>query len=316
MKAGSRSSSNGAQLCDVRCRTNTEQTMSLFPKSLISNCVHAAQGHFKPLLPPCPANPFHKPRTGTVSVLSRLKPSQKSHPRLGMNDTIHSSIAWLCSSWYSAAFLCLVASLGRQWHELIFTKGSVQWWRWNCLSNGKVLSQRCFLCYWLWPTNLECLLHACLGKNIWQNPKNREGTYLPTAKSEKKKKKKVNKGWIWQRVVSWTNGSSHTPNNVKAWGFQRCLAALEDVTPNFIQHLIYLRSFENPAFHNPAPAQSFLAVLKHALCVDSSPAINHIPQALETTSPVGWASTVPCNEFHHSEFLSSWNQLMLFFFPH
>lgn len=83
----------------------------------------------------------------------------------------------------------------------------------------------------------------------------------------KKKEKKVKKGWIWQRVVSWTNGSSHTPNNVKAWGFQRCLAALEDVTPNFIQHLIYLRSFENPAFHNPAPAQSFLAVLKHALSV-------------------------------------------------
>lgn len=50
------------------------------------------------------------------------------------------------------------------------------------------------------------------------------------------------------------------------------------------------------------------------LCVDSNPAINHIPQALETTSPVCWASTVLCNEFHHSRFLSSWNQLMLFFF--
>lgn len=109
---------------------------------------------------------------------------------------------------------------------------------------------------------------ACLpGEKHLTKPKKQGGNLSPHCQKWKKKKKKVKKGWIWQRVVSWTNGSSHTPNNVKAWGFQRCLAALEDVTPNFIQHLIYLRSFENPAFHNPAPAQSFLAVLKHALSV-------------------------------------------------
>lgn len=49
------------------------------------------------------------------------------------------------------------------------------------------------------------------------------------------------------------------------------------------------------------------------LCVDSSPAINHIHQALETTSPVHQPSAVPCTEFHHSKFFSSWNQLTLFF---
>lgn len=112
--------------------------------------------------------------------------------------------------------------------------------------------------------NASCML--AWGKTSDKTQKTGRELISPLPKV-KKKKKKVKKGWIWQRVVSWTNGSSHTPNNVKAWGFQRCLAALEDVTPNFIQHLIYLRSFENPAFHNPAPAQSFLAVLKHALSV-------------------------------------------------
>lgn len=131
---------------------------------------------------------------------------------------------------------------------------------------------------------------------------------------QKWKKKKVKKGWIWQRVVSWTNSSSHRFNNIKAWGFQRCLAALEDVTPNFKQHLIYsglLKTLPFTIRHQPKASLLFWNMC--CLCVDSSPAINHIPQALETTSPVCWASTVPCNEFHHSKFLSSWNQLMLFF---
>lgn len=138
---------------------------------------------------------------------------------------------------------------------------------------------------------------------------------FPLPKVEKKKKKKVEKGWIPQRAESWTNDSSHIPHGFEAWSFQRCLTALEeDVPPNFNWHLIYLRSFKTLPFTiRHQPKASLLFWNMRCLRVDSSLAVNHIHQALENASPVRRPSTVPCTEFHHPKFLSSWNQLTLFF---
>lgn len=125
----------------------------------------------------------------------------------------------------------------------------------------------------------------------------------------------MEKGWIPQRAESWTNDSSHIPRGFEAWSFQRCLTALgEDVPPNFNWHLIYLRSFKTLPFTiRHQPKASLLFWNMRCLRVDSSLAVNHIHQALENASPVRWPSTTPCTEFHHPKFLSSWNQLTLFF---
>lgn len=155
---------------------------------------------------------------------------------------------------------------------------------------------------------------ACLpGEKRLIKNKKQGGNLSAACQKWREEKKRGKKGWIPQRVESWTNGSSHIPNSFEAWGFQRCLTALEDVPPNFNQHLIYLRPFENPAFHNPALAQSFLAVLKHTFsacrqqpchkshpsgagnCLTCTPTIRHplhwipslqISQQLESTNSV------------------------------
>lgn len=153
------------------------------------------------------------------------------------------------------------------------------------------------------------------GKTSDKKTRNREGTCLPSAKSKKKKKKKKKKTRLdLTNSESWPNGSSHIPNSFEALGFQRCLTALEeDVPPNFSWHLIYLKSFENPAFTiRHQPKASLLFWNTRCLHVNSRLAVNHIHRALEATSPVRQPAA-PCAQLHRPEFLSSWNQLTLFF---
>lgn len=58
-----------------------------------------------------------------------------------------------------------------------------------------------------------------------------------------------------------------SPTTFKPGVFKGVLTVLEDDPPNFNQHLLYSKSFENSAFHSPASAQSFLAVLKHTVSI-------------------------------------------------
>lgn len=237
--------------------------MSPVPKTFISTCVHVAQGHFKPLLSPCQANPFHKPRIGTISV-KQIQAQPKIIPMAGhewLNSLFH-SLNGLLLVFCSLSLLHGITGKVVAWTDFYQRLCSVVKMKLPVATKFWVRDASCAIGSGLPTWNASCML--AWGKTSDKTQKTGREPIPPLPKV--KEKKKVNKGWIWQKVVSWTNGSSHRPKNVKVWGFQRCLAAL-DVTVNFKQHLIYFRSFENPVFHNPAPAQSFLAVLKHALSV-------------------------------------------------
>lgn len=159
--------------------------------------------------------------------------------------------------------------------------------------------------------------HACLPGEKRLTKKQETGRELvfplPKVKRRKKKKKKKTRLDL-TNSESWPNGSSHIPNSFEALGFQRCLTALEeDVPPNFSWHLIYLKSFENPAFTiRHQPKASLLFWNTRCLHVNSRLAVNHIHRALEAASPVRQPAA-PCAQLHRPEFLSSWNQLTLFF---